>query len=277
MTKTPIAVTIAGSDSSGGAGIQADLKTFSALGVYGASIVTALTAQNTQGVSAIHIPPAEFIYNQIKSVFTDLNVGAVKIGMLASEEIIYAVSRGLSEFYSGSIILDPVMVATSGDRLLKQEAEAALISELIPKAQLLTPNLAEAACLLNTSLAEDEQQALRQLKKLLKLGSEAILLKGGHGITNKAIDYFLSQSGEQQSFTADRINTKNTHGTGCTLSSAICAGLVNGLTLTEAIAAAKEYLTNAIASSGKLHIGDGAGPVHHFYEIWPVDDQKSQN
>ncbi|MGH1351896.1 MAG: bifunctional hydroxymethylpyrimidine kinase/phosphomethylpyrimidine kinase [Methyloligellaceae bacterium] len=268
-SKTPIAVTIAGSDSSGGAGIQADLKTFSALGVYGASIITALTAQNTLGVSTIHIPPADFVYDQIRSVFTDLNVGAVKIGMLANEEIILAVSSALREFYSGSIILDPVMVATSGDRLLQQEAEAALISRLIPGADLLTPNLAEAACLLDTKQAESEQDMHNQLNELMKLGAEAVLLKGGHGTTDKAIDYFQSKSGVKKTFSADRIKTGNTHGTGCTLSSAICAGLVKGLQLTESITEAKKYLTKALEKSGELKIGNGPGPVHHFHNIWP--------
>ncbi len=266
--KTPIAVTIAGSDSSGGAGIQADLKTFSALGVYGASVITALTAQNTRGVSAIHIPPAEFVYEQIKAVFTDQNVGAVKIGMLASEEVILAVARGLDEFFAGPIILDPVMVATSGDRLLKLEAEAALISELIPHATLLTPNLAEAACLLNTGVAENEQQIVEQLERLAQSGPHAVLLKGGHTEGKQAVDYFQSGDGQRQRFSAERVDTLNTHGTGCTLSSAICAGLVKGYSLKAAITEAKAYLTHALSAADELTIGEGHGPVHHFHNMW---------
>jgi hydroxymethylpyrimidine/phosphomethylpyrimidine kinase len=264
---TAIAVTIAGSDSSGGAGIQADLKTFSALGVYGASVITALTAQNTKGVTAIHDVPADFIAAQIDAVFSDLAVGAVKIGMLSNAAAIAAVASGLDRFRQTNIVLDPVMVATSGDRLLAPDAVEQLRRLLIPKALVLTPNLPEAAALLDTSIAEDEAVTRHQAHRLLKLGAKAVLLKGGHDTGPESID-LLVEPGTTTRLSAERIATRNTHGTGCTLSAAIAAGLANGQTLTDAVRGAKSYITAAIAAADRLSIGSGHGPVHHFHRQW---------
>jgi hydroxymethylpyrimidine/phosphomethylpyrimidine kinase len=266
---TPIAVTIAGSDSGGGAGIQADLKTFSALGVYGASVVTALTAQNTRGVQAIHDVPAEFVARQIESVFSDLAVGAVKIGMLSRPDIIAAVADGL-ERYAGAIpvVLDPVMVATSGDRLIAGDAVAVLRERLLPRATLVTPNLPEAAVLLGEEGPVDEARALDQARRLLALGARAVLVKGGHGTGPESVDHLVTGEGEERRLAAPRVATRNTHGTGCTLSAAIGAGLARGLPLGEAVAAAKDYLTAAIGAADRLSIGQGHGPVHHFHALW---------
>jgi hydroxymethylpyrimidine/phosphomethylpyrimidine kinase len=264
---TAIAVTIAGSDSGGGAGIQADLKTFSALGVYGASVLTALTAQNTLGVSAIHDVPEEFITAQIDAVFSDLAVNAVKIGMLSRPAIIRAVAAGLDMWTVETVVLDPVMIATSGDPLLQPEAIATLISELLPRATLVTPNLPEAARLLDRPLAETPADMLLQAEAIMALGARAVLLKGGHGAGAESADLLLTDAGPQW-FTAPRHATKNTHGTGCTLSSAIAAGLAKGLGLLDAVAEAKTYVTEAIKAADGLTIGKGHGPVHHFYKIW---------
>lgn len=264
---TAIAVTIAGSDSSGGAGIQADLKTFSALGVYGASVITALTAQNTRGVSGIHDVPAAFITAQIDAVFFDLHVGAVKIGMLSQPAAIKAVAAGLKRHEVKNVVLDPVMVAASGDRLLAPEAVEVLRRVLIPRATLITPNLPEAAALLDTLEATTEPEMKDQAQQLLELGAKAVLLKGGHATGAESVD-FLVQPTSVARLAADRIPTVNTHGTGCTLSSAIAAGLAKGLALAEAVRQGKAYVTAAIAASGKLHIGHGFGPTHHFHAWW---------
>ncbi len=264
---TAIAVTIAGSDSSGGAGIQADLKTFSALGVYGASVITALTAQNTRGVSGIHDVPPAFITAQIDAVFSDLKVGAVKIGMLSQPAAIKAVAAGLKRHEAKNIVLDPVMVAASGDRLLVPEAIEVLRRVLIPRATLITPNLPEAAALLDAREAKTEPEMKDQAQQLLQLGAKAVLLKGGHAEGAESVD-FLVQPTSVARLAADRIATVNTHGTGCTLSSAIAAGLAKGLSLAEAVREGKAYVTAAIAASGKLHIGHGFGPTHHFHAWW---------
>ncbi len=264
---TAIAVTIAGSDSSGGAGIQADLKTFSALGVYGASVITALTAQNTRGVSGIHDVPPAFITAQIDAVFSDLKVGAVKIGMLSQPAAIKAVAAGLKRHEVKNIVLDPVMVAASGDRLLAPEAVEVLRRVLIPRATLITPNLPEAAALLDAREATTEPEMKDQAQQLLELGAKAVLLKGGHAEGAESVD-FLVQPTSVARLAADRIATVNTHGTGCTLSSAIAAGLAKGLSLAEAVRVGKAYVTAAIAASGKLHIGHGFGPTHHFHAWW---------
>jgi hydroxymethylpyrimidine/phosphomethylpyrimidine kinase len=264
---TPIAVTIAGSDSSGGAGIQADLKTFSALGVYGASVITALTAQNTQGVNAIHDVPPDFIAAQIDAVFSDLAIGAVKIGMLSQPETIEAVAAGLARHRARNIVLDPVMIAASGDRLLAPEAIAVLRRVLIPRSLLITPNLPEAAALLDAPLAATEPEMREQAEKLLALGAKAVLIKGGHAKGAESVD-FLVEPTTVARLSADRIATANTHGTGCTLSSAIAAGLAKGLDLSEAVREAKAYVTAAIAASDRLQIGHGHGPVHHFHDWW---------
>jgi hydroxymethylpyrimidine/phosphomethylpyrimidine kinase len=264
---TPIAVTIAGSDSSGGAGIQADLKTFSALGVYGASVITALTAQNTKGVAAIHDVPAEFIAAQIDAVFSDLKVGAVKIGMLSNAPAIEAVAAGLERHRVQNIVLDPVMIASSGDRLLRSDAIEALRKRLIPMALVITPNLPEAAALLDRPVAEDEMAMRGQAERLLLAGARTVLIKGGHGKGPDSVD-LLVDSNTVARLRAPRFPTRNTHGTGCTLSSAIAAGLAKGLALAEAVREAKDYVTHAIAAADQLAIGSGHGPVHHFHATW---------
>ena len=263
----PIAVTIAGSDSSGGAGIQADLKTFSALGVYGACVITALTAQNTKGVSAIHDVPAEFVAAQMDAVFSDLDVGAVKIGMLSNAGVIAAVAAGLDRHRQTNVVLDPVMIATSGDRLLAPEAIEALRALLIPRALIVTPNLPEAAALTDTPLAASETKMRAQGERLIALGARAVLIKGGHGDGPESVDLLIEPTGTTR-LTADRIATRNTHGTGCTLSSAIAAGLAKGNDLAAAVREAKAYVTAAIAAADRLAVGSGRGPVHHFHTWW---------
>jgi hydroxymethylpyrimidine/phosphomethylpyrimidine kinase len=264
---TAIAVTIAGSDSGGGAGIQADLKTFSALGVYGASVITALTAQNTMGVQGIHDVPPDFVTKQIDSVFSDLEVRAVKIGMLSQPAVIEAVAEGLQRYSQTQVVLDPVMVAASGDRLLASEAVDALCHVLLPRALLVTPNLPEAAALLDEPQAWDEQAMCRQAERILALGPRAVLVKGGHGTGRESTDILMDAQGVRF-FSTPRIETRNTHGTGCTLSSAIAAGLAKGLSLTDAVAAGKDFISAAIGASTQLHIGRGHGPVHHFHAHW---------
>jgi hydroxymethylpyrimidine/phosphomethylpyrimidine kinase len=264
---TPAAVTIAGSDSSGGAGIQADLKTFSALGVYGASVITALTAQNTKGVAAIHDVPAAFIAAQIDAVFSDLKIAAVKIGMLSNVPAIEAVAAGLERHRARNIVLDPVMIASSGDRLLRPDAIDALRNRLIPMALVITPNLPEAAALIERPVAEDEMAMRGQAERLLLAGAQAVLIKGGHGKGPDSVD-LLVDSHTVTRLRAPRFPTRNTHGTGCTLSSAIAAGLAKGLALVEAVRGAKDYVTHAIAAADQLSIGSGHGPVHHFHATW---------
>ncbi len=264
---TPIAVTIAGSDSGGGAGIQADLKTFSALGVYGASVIAALTAQNTKGVTGIHDVPPEFITAQIDAVFSDLAVSAVKIGMLSRPATIRAVAAGLDRWSARNVVLDPVMVATSGDRLLAPEAIDVLRRELIPRALVITPNLPEVAALLDTAVAESEGEMRAQGERLLALGAKAVLIKGGHGTGPEATDLLITSAGITRHAVL-RIDTRNTHGTGCTLSSAIAAELAKGRELGVAVTNAKAYLTAALAAADRLTIGSGHGPVHHFHAWW---------
>jgi hydroxymethylpyrimidine/phosphomethylpyrimidine kinase len=264
---TAIAVTIAGSDSGGGAGIQADLKTFSALGVYGASVITALTAQNTQGVTGIHDVPPDFITAQIDAVFSDLAVNAVKIGMLSAPAAIAAVAAGLDRWKQTLVVLDPVMVASSGDRLLAPAAIDILKSALIPRALVITPNLPEAAALLDAPIAETEGEMRGQAEMLLALGAKAVLIKGGHASGMEAIDLLVSREAVAR-LSAERVDTKNTHGTGCTLSSAIAAGLAKGQRLGEAVSDAKQYVTEAIGCADELAVGHGHGPVHHFHAWW---------
>ncbi|WP_026379613.1 bifunctional hydroxymethylpyrimidine kinase/phosphomethylpyrimidine kinase [Afifella pfennigii] len=264
---TAIALTIAGTDPSGGAGIQADLKTFSALGVYGASVITALVAQNTQGVTAIHDVPADFVAAQIDSVFCDLAVNATKIGMLSRPEVIETVAEGLKRWQAAPVVLDPVMVAASGDPLIAEEAVATLRDVLFPLAAVITPNLMEAARLLGEAPAADGEAMLRQAEALMRLGPGAVLLKGGHGTGEEAADLLLTAEGPDWR-SAPRIATRNTHGTGCTLSSAIASGLAKGLPLAAAFAEAKAYIQNAIAAADRLAIGQGHGPVHHFFAQW---------
>jgi hydroxymethylpyrimidine/phosphomethylpyrimidine kinase len=264
---TAIAVTVAGSDPSGGAGVQADLKTFSALGVYGASVITALTAQNTRGVQGIHDVPPEFVSQQIDSVFSDLDVNAVKIGMLSRPVVIEAVATGLDRHGARIVVLDPVMIAASGDPLLVPEAVETLRRVLLPKALLVTPNLPEAAALLGEDTAQTDAAVMGQADRILALGPRAVLIKGGHANGAESVDVLLDHDGFAR-FSSPRIDTRNTHGTGCTLSSAIAAGLAKGMALREAVAAAKDYIAAAIAASDTLRIGHGHGPVHHFHGLW---------
>ena len=260
----PIALTIAGSDSSGGAGIQADLKTFAALGVYGASVITALTAQNTNGVTGIHQVPADFVAAQIDAVFGDLDVKAVKIGMVAQLSTIDAIAAGLTRWSPKYVVLDPVMVATSGDRLLAMDAVEALRTKLIPRASLITPNLPEAAALLDEPVAASDAAIESQGKRLLAMGCPAVLIKGGHGQGAESTDYLVSGNGVVV-LAAPRIATKNTHGTGCSLSSAIAAGLARGENMEIAVRHAKTWISAAIAAADRLDVGHGHGPIHHFH------------
>lgn len=276
-TATPIALTIAGSDSGGGAGIQADLKTFSALDVYGCSVITALTAQNTQGVQGIIDVPPDFIRQQMDSVFSDIAVNTVKIGMLSQQSVIDAVVSALETYQPTHLIVDPVMVATSGDVLLQQNAIDALRTLLIPKATLITPNLAEAAQLLNWDIPHSLEEMMAMIEPLQALGAKAVLLKGGHlpistdtsnqPSTYKAVDLFFDGA-HLHTLESAWVKTKNTHGTGCTLSSAITALLARDLPLIEAVRGAKSYIASTIAHADQLYIGHGHGPVHHFYRQW---------
>ncbi len=262
------ALTIAGSDSGGGAGIQADLKTFAALGCYGFSVITALTAQNTRGVTAIESVPAHFVEQQMEAVLTDIGVDAVKIGMIHSPEIIGSVAATLQRYRAPNIVLDPVMIAKSGDRLLQKEAVQALAKLLLPLAAVITPNLPEAAVLLGRPLErlEEMEQAARDLARL---GPAAILLKGGHLGGERSPDLLYQRQEDRVTLLdGSRVQTANTHGTGCTLSSAIAAGLACGLALAEAVRRAKEYLTGALQRGAAYRLGSGHGPVHHFWEHW---------
>ena len=260
-------LTIAGSDSGGGAGIQADLKTFSALGVYGASVIAALTAQNTRAVTAIHDVPPEFVVAQLDAVFDDIEIAAVKIGMLSSPATIEAVADGLRRHGARRIVLDPVMVAKSGDRLLREDAVSTLRKRLLPLATVITPNLPEAAVLLEEEVVRDEAGMIGAAARLRALGPQAVLLKGGHLETKDSIDV-LDDGAEPLTLAAPRIATANTHGTGCTLSSALAALLARGLPLRDAVQGAKAYVTAAIRAADRLSVGHGHGPVHHFHALW---------
>ena len=263
---TPIALTIAGSDSSGGAGIQADLKTFAAFGVYGASVITALTAQNTRGVAGIHHVPADFVTAQMDAVFSDLDINAVKIGMVAQQATIAAIVTALERWSPKHVVLDPVMVASSGDRLLDQGAVEALRTELIPRASLITPNLPEAAALLDEPVAISAAAIESQGQRLLAMGCRTVLIKGGHGQGADSIDFLMGGHGVI-ALAAPRIATQNTHGTGCSLSSAIAAGLARGEELETAVRHAKSWISAAIAAADRLDVGRGPGPIHHFHRL----------
>jgi hydroxymethylpyrimidine/phosphomethylpyrimidine kinase len=265
---TRVALTIAGSDSGGGAGIQADLKTFSALGVFGTSAITALTAQNTEGVRAVEDISPDMIAAQIDAVCEDMDVGGVKIGMVSRIASIEAVAAALRRHHLRPV-LDPVMVATSGDRLLEAEAIGALRKRLLPLAALVTPNLPEAALLTDMPLAGSEDEMLAQAEAILQAGADAVLMKGGHGTGPESTD-ILFDGRTVTRFPAPRIRTANTHGTGCTLSAAIAAGLTRGLPLTDAVGEAKAYLHGALEAGSELTIGRGRGPVHHFHRWWSV-------
>lgn len=268
MTKeTPIALTIAGSDSGGGAGIQADLKTISANGVYGASVITAVTAQNTAAVTAVHEVPAAVVAAQIDAVLSDIDVNVIKLGMLFSVPIIVATAQRLAAF-TGPVVADPVMIAKSGDALLQDAAVDALIAQILPHATLLTPNLPEAARLLNTTEATTPEEVAAQGQALIKMGPKAVLMKGGHARSKTCTDLLVDATGVIASFTAPRIDTRNTHGTGCTYAASIAAQLAHGRDLKEAVARAHAYLQAAIKAADRLHIGKGHGPVHHFHGHW---------
>jgi len=262
----PIALSIAGSDSGSGAGIQADLKTFAALGVYGASVLTALTAQNTTGVSAIHEVPAEFIAAQMDAVFSDLDIAAVKIGMLGSAAAVAAVGAGLRRHQASNVVLDTVMAASSGAKLLADDAVDRLRG-LIAQARLVTPNLPEAAVLTGGMQARDEKEMSAQARKLLALGAGAVLIKGGHGTGSESVDILVEGSSHTR-FATPRLATRNTHGTGCTLASAIAAGLARNLALVDAVRQAKAYVTAALEAADRLEVGAGRGPLHHFHKWW---------
>jgi hydroxymethylpyrimidine/phosphomethylpyrimidine kinase len=262
------ALTIAGSDSGGGAGIQADLKTFSALGCYGMSVVTALTAQNTTGVTGIHAVPPDFVVQQMAAVFSDIGADAVKIGMLYSAELIQVVADGLRRHEAANIVLDPVMVAQSGDKLLQDAAITALKDHLLPLATVLTPNLPEAAVLLGREVKGlDDMQAAA--KSLAAFGSRSVLLKGGHAQGDDSSDVLYIADDDLCVVLGDRrVRTANTHGTGCTLSSAIAAYLAKGEAIAPAIRKAKTYIGEAIRTGAPYRLGHGSGPVHHFFSFW---------
>jgi len=262
-----IAVTIAGSDSSGGAGIQADLKTFSALEVYGASVITAVTAQNTLGVHGIVDLPAEFVRAQIDAVYGDLAPRATKLGMLSNAAIIEAVALGLRSHAAKCVVLDPVMVAKGGASLLAAQAIDALKSQLLVLADVLTPNLPEAAVLLGVEPAEVLRGPQRACERLLALGAKSVVLKGGHAGGAHSEDLFFD--GRQwERLPARRILTANTHGTGCTFSAAIAAALAHGLSPLDAVREAKAYVTAAIEAGSHWRVGRGQGPVQHFHALW---------
>lgn len=265
-------LTIAGSDSGGGAGIQADLKTFSALGCYGMSAITALTAQNTVAVTAIHPVPPAFIARQIDAVVEDIGVDAVKIGMLHSAEVIDAVADRLAHHGLSNVVLDPVMVAKSGDRLLQEEATTALRDLLLPLATVITPNLPEAGVLLRRKV-DEEGQMEEACHRLAEMGPDAVLLKGGHLGGASSPDFlYVRAEGTHVRLEAERVETDNTHGTGCTLSSAIAAYLAQGETITTAVRKAKRYVTRSLQEGAVYRLGRGHGPVHHFYRWWGAGD-----
>ncbi|MFL9872197.1 bifunctional hydroxymethylpyrimidine kinase/phosphomethylpyrimidine kinase [Paraburkholderia megapolitana] len=263
----PNVLTIAGSDSGGGAGIQADLKAFSALGAYGASVITALTAQNTRGVTAIHTPDPGFVTAQLDAVFDDIRIDAVKIGMLANAQIARAVADALRRYRPKHIVLDTVMISKSNHALLAADAVAAVRDELLPLASLVTPNLPEAAALLGEAAVTDEAGMIRQGEALRALGAQAVLMKGGHLAAADSPDWLIQEHGTLR-LGGPRVPVKNTHGTGCTLSSSIAALVAQRDDLASAVAEAKAYLTGALQASDQLDVGSGVGPVHHFYRWW---------
>ncbi|MBA4774587.1 MULTISPECIES: bifunctional hydroxymethylpyrimidine kinase/phosphomethylpyrimidine kinase [Agrobacterium] len=263
---TAIALTIAGSDSGGGAGIQADIKTFSALGAYAASVITAITAQNTKGVTTVEDVSVATIIAQMDAVLSDLAVNAVKIGMVSRIETIAAIAERLRG-QSQPVVLDPVMVATSGDRLLHEDAIETLRRDLLPLATIVTPNLPEAALLTGTSMAKTDTEIAQQAELILKAGTKAVLIKGGHGDGPESTDYLFAD-GAMQALSAPRVETKNDHGTGCTLAAAITAHLAKGYELREAVELSKDYLNGALDAGRGLAVGHGRGPVHHFYRWW---------
>lgn len=274
IIRYPVAMTIAGSDSGGGAGIQADLKTFSALGVYGASAITAVTAQNTLGVRGIQAISPEILRGQIEAVMEDFPVDAVKIGMLHNQEAIRVVSKAIDCHRPRWIVLDPVMISTSGSQLLEEGAIDLLINKLFKQAHLVTPNRDEAAFITGMPI-RNEQEMERAGLRLLEMGCQAVLMKGGHLSDNGHSTDILFQKGETAiRLSVPMINTRNTHGTGCTLSSAITAFLALGESLPEAVRKAKAYLTEALTEGAGIHTGHGHGPVNHFFNPQPLQKIK---
>lgn len=261
-----ISLTIAGSDPSGGAGIQADLKTFSALGVYGMSVITALTAQSTQGVDNVYPIPANFVQEQFTTLMKDSQIDSLKIGMLMNKEIVFAVSELLQRNLIANIVLDTVMIAKGGHSLLASDAIGAIREYLLPLATVITPNLLEAAALLSCDEATTEIQMVEQGHALLQFGCQSVLIKGGHLSGIDSPDYFITPQ-QTIRLTSTRVNTTNTHGTGCTLSAAIAA-LLTKMPIIEAIKLAKVYLSGAIENADRLKIGIGIGPTHHFFQWW---------
>ena len=259
----PTVMTIAGSDSGGGAGIQADLKTFAAMGVYGTTVLTAITAQNTLGVAGVHEIPVDMVAAQIEAVITDIGADAVKTGMLASSAIIDTVARELAHFRVDRLVVDPVIVAKSGDRLLREDAVASMRHSLLPLATVVTPNIPEAEALTNIEI-KTTQDARRAAERIVSMGAQSVVVKGGH-LSGDPVDLFYDGR-EFREFNATRIQTRNTHGTGCTFASAIAAGLAKGMDVVDAVAAAKEYVTEAIRHS--FDVGKGHGPLNHFYTLW---------
>jgi hydroxymethylpyrimidine/phosphomethylpyrimidine kinase len=261
-------LTIAGSDPSGGAGIQADLKTFSALGCYGMSVITALTAQNTMGVQGVHFVPPEFVVQQLRSIFADIRPDAIKIGMAGTAATIAAIAEFLSANAADiPIILDPVMVAQSGGKLLADDAAIVLRDVLMPLATLATPNWPEASVLLDRVIADTLSAQDDAARELLTLGAKSVFLKGGHSESISARDVLVTSQGLSV-FQSPRLDTKNTHGTGCTLAAALACFMAQGFSLPDSAQKAKAYITKAIEAGRDLHIGHGAGPVQHFFEWW---------
>jgi hydroxymethylpyrimidine/phosphomethylpyrimidine kinase len=267
LSRVPNVLSIAGSDPCGGAGIQADLATFAALRCHGMSVITALTAQNTQGVAAIHVVPPDFVARQIDVLFEDIDIAAVKIGMLATAETVEVVAERLAARRAPFVVLDPVLAASSGDALATAGAAEAIVRYLLPLATLVTPNLAEAAMLSGKEVASAPNGMREAAAALHALGARAVLVKGGHG-DGPTSDDLLLDDGSCHLFSAPRLSTHNTHGTGCTLSSAISAYVARGYDLVAAIAAAKAYVSGALEAASELQVGRGPGPLHHFHELW---------
>ena len=261
------ALTIAGTDPSGGAGIQADLKTFSALGAYGTSVITALVAQNTRGVQSVYRIEPDFVAAQLDSVLDDVRIDSAKIGMLSETAIVERVAARLKRADIPFVVLDTVMVAKSGDPLLSADAVASVRELLLPQVSLITPNLPEAAALLGCAVAQSEAQMLRQGEALLAAGCQAVLMKGGHLTADDSPDWLLTPAGQQR-FSTPRVNTRHTHGTGCTLSAALAALRPRHADWTETVAEAKAWLQQALLQADSLEVGHGIGPVHHFHQWW---------
>ncbi len=266
MKKYHTVLTIAGSDSGGGAGIQADIKTISALGCYASSAITAITVQNTLGVEDVHAVPVPIVEGQIKAVLNDIGADAVKIGMLQSAEIVRCIASELRRYSIRNVVLDPVMVSTSGHRLIEEEAIDALCKELIPLARVITPNIPEAELLLGGVTLDKQQQLPEAASILAKKFGVSVLLKAGHLTEERLVDYFYDvEKDEMSQLPSVRIHTRNTHGTGCTMSSAFASMLARGKSLKAAAVGAKDYINNAIIAGADYEIGHGHGPVCHFY------------